>query len=85
MTIYLIVRKMKLKLLMDDIYSHNCHPPFPKIKSLNLCPMGSEFHNLRTGHYEHNKNAINLSPTTVIVLKKILLNQYIFTMWPYWP
>lgn len=27
------------------------------MKKLNFCPMGSEFHNLKTGHYEHKNNA----------------------------
>lgn len=37
--------------------------------------MGSEFYNLKTGHYTRkNNNTIILSPTYLKVQKKILLN-----------
>lgn len=54
-------------------------PPSPLFtKKLNLRHKGRDLHNLRTYHYKHNKRAISLSPTTMKVRKKNLVNQHIF-------
>lgn len=52
-----------------SLNGHICHlsTPLHQMKSLNSCPTGSEFHNLRRGHCRHNKNSFSLSQTTVKV------------------
>lgn len=74
-------KKLKQKLL--PYLSHNPPPP-PKKKEVSTS--ANEFHNLRTGPYkENNNNAISfISPTTLIVQKKILFKSIHFTMFAIW-
>lgn len=60
------------------IICHTLHPPPFLQKKLNPRHKGRDLHNLITYHYKHNKRAISLSPTTVKVRKKNLVNQHIF-------
>lgn len=53
-------------------FSHMCTPPpHPEIESLDPCPMGNAFQNLRTGHYEHNNSAFSFSHYTLIIQEDI--------------
>lgn len=83
--IYLVVFKMlnlfrtrNNKYSKEKICLHQVTPSPLFTKKLNHRHIGRDLHNLRTYHYKHNKRAISLSPTTVKVRKKNLVNQHIF-------
>lgn len=57
----------------------------PEYTNFNPCPMSSEFHNLKRGHYWHNNNAFSLLLTTVKVQKKILHHVIHLSSCQYWP
>lgn len=69
--------------LIQYSWVKNCFVVF-KMKLKLLRMTNSEFHNLTSsGHYEYNNDALVYHPWLDSTGKK--LNQYIFTVWSYWP